>query len=49
MIKVAVVGCLGRMGASIVKAVSAADDMELVCGIDVVSAETEYPLYKSLE
>ena len=49
MIKVAVVGCLGRMGASIVKAVSAADDMELVCGVDVVSAETEYPLYKSLE
>lgn len=49
MIKVAVVGCLGRMGSSIVKAVSAADDMELVCGVDINAADVEYPLYASLQ
>lgn len=34
MIKVAVTGCAGRMGTAVVEAVTAADDMELVCGID---------------
>lgn len=34
MIRVAVSGCAGRMGSSVVAAVRAAEDMELVCGID---------------
>lgn len=34
MIKVAVAGYLGRMGSAVVDAVTAADDMEVVCGID---------------
>lgn len=34
MIRVAVAGCAGRMGSSVVAAVSAADDMKVVCGID---------------
>lgn len=34
MIKVAVAGCAGRMGSAVVNAVSAADDMTCVCGID---------------
>lgn len=32
MIKVAVAGYSGRMGSAVVDAVSAADDMEVVCG-----------------
>jgi 4-hydroxy-tetrahydrodipicolinate reductase len=35
MIKVAVAGCLGRMGSATVNAVTGADDMQLVCGIDI--------------
>lgn len=38
MIKVAVSGALGRMGQEVVKAVSSADDMELVAVIDVMGA-----------
>lgn len=34
-IKVAVLGAQGRMGSEVVKAVTAADDMEIVCAIDV--------------
>ena len=34
MIKVAVAGCGGRMGSAVVDAVKAAEDMELICGID---------------
>ena len=34
MINVAVAGCGGRMGTAVVDAVSAADDMAVVCGID---------------
>ena len=34
MIKVAVSGCAGRMGSSVVEAVGAASDMEIACGID---------------
>ena len=34
MIKVAVSGCFGRMGSAVIDAVSAADDMEVACGID---------------
>ena len=35
MIRVLVNGCFGRMGAQVVKAVSAQDDMEIVGGVDV--------------
>lgn len=48
MIRVAVAGCLGRMGSEAVAAVSAADDMELVCGIDPFGETKEYPLYRSV-
>ncbi|MCL1796856.1 MAG: 4-hydroxy-tetrahydrodipicolinate reductase [Eggerthellaceae bacterium] len=53
MIKVAVNGCVGRMGQAVVEAVLASEDMELVCGIDPhadarVSAAT-YPVYENLE
>lgn len=33
MINVAVAGCAGRMGSAVVDAVTAADDMQVVCGI----------------
>ncbi len=54
MIKVAVAGCLGRMGSSIVKAVDAADDMEIVCGIDTNSIEIApedwpFPLFANID
>ena len=45
MIKVAVAGCMGRMGQAVVKAVQSADDMELVCGIDLLQADVPFPLY----
>lgn len=48
MIRVAVAGCLGRMGSAVVAAVDAADDMELVCGISPFSEEVPYPLYPSV-
>ena len=41
MIKVAVCGCAGRMGQAAVGAVQAAEDMELVCGIDPSGLERE--------
>lgn len=34
MIKVAVTGCAGRMGTAVSDAVRAAEDLELVCGVD---------------
>lgn len=34
MINVAVAGCAGRMGSAVVDAVTAADDMQVVCGVD---------------
>lgn len=48
MIKVAVVGCAGRMGTAVVDAVNAADDMELVCGIDPHGASSQFPVYTSV-
>lgn len=50
MIKVAVAGCAGRMGATIVDAVGKADDLEVACGIDPHSAASEaaYPLFASV-
>lgn len=49
MIKVAVSGCAGRMGATVVETVQAADDMELVCGIDPhSSATTGFPVFPTV-
>ena len=48
MIKVAVVGCLGRMGSAVVDAVNAAEDMQLICGIDLFKGEADYPVYTSV-
>ncbi len=46
MIRVAVAGCAGRMGQAVVDAVTGADDMELVCGIDPHATEgCTYPVY----
>lgn len=39
MIKVAVCGSNGKMGQEVVKAVNAADDMELVAKIDIINGE----------
>lgn len=51
MIKVAVCGCLGRMGSTTVSAVECAEDMEVVCGIDrgdSAQVDTPYPVYSTL-
>lgn len=48
MIKVAVVGCAGRMGSAVVDAVNAAEDMQLICGIDPHGMEASYPLYATV-
>ncbi len=49
MIKVAVAGCAGRMGSAVVDAVNAADDMELVCGIDLFGSGCPYPVYETVQ
>lgn len=49
MIKVAVAGYAGRMGSAVVDAVNAADDMELVCGIDPYSKPADFPTYTSID
>lgn len=49
MIKVAVAGCGGRMGSAVVDAVKAAEDMELICGIDPSNPAKEFPIYPSLD
>lgn len=49
MIKVAVAGCGGRMGSAVVDAVEAAEDMELICGIDPSNPAKEFPVYTSLD
>lgn len=48
MIKVAVCGCAGRMGSAAVGAVSAAEDMELVCGIDPAGVDCDVPVYSTV-
>lgn len=48
MIKVAVVGCAGRMGTAVVNAVKAADDMQLVCGVDPSGGSFDFPVYASI-
>ncbi|MEG0757169.1 MAG: 4-hydroxy-tetrahydrodipicolinate reductase [Raoultibacter sp.] len=49
MIRVAVSGCAGRMGKTVVEAVSAAEDMEVVCGIDPHGAEAPFPVYPCVQ
>lgn len=51
MISVAVAGCAGRMGHTVVEAVSAAPDMTLACGIDphADSAAFEFPVFASVQ
>ena len=51
MIKVAVAGCAGRMGSTVVDVVNAADDMELVCGIDPYGATQElgYTVFANID
>lgn len=49
MIRVAVAGFAGRMGSAVVVAVSAADDMEVACGIDPHAAgSAAFPVHKSV-
>ena len=48
MIKVAVAGCSGRMGTAVVEAVAAADDMQVVCGIDPNVTAYPFPVYSSV-
>lgn len=49
MIRVAVVGCAGRMGQAVVQAVTGADDMQLVCGIDPFAKGDEgFPVYADM-
>ncbi|WP_165252327.1 4-hydroxy-tetrahydrodipicolinate reductase [Adlercreutzia sp. ZJ304] len=51
MIKVAVAGCFGRMGGAVVNAVNAADDMQIVCGIDLKADRNTdaFPVYHEVE
>lgn len=48
MIKVAVAGFAGRMGSAVVDAVSAAEDMEVACGIDPHGAKASFPVFASV-
>ncbi len=55
LIKVAVSGCEGRMGKTVVAAIAAADDMEVVCGIDPAARDVaddaayEFPVFLDVE
>lgn len=49
MIQVAVSGYAGRMGSAVVDAVGAADDMEVVCGIDPSLPKAPFATYASIE
>lgn len=50
MIKVAVCGSGGRMGQAVIEAVSDAEDMELICGIDPkASSDERVPVFTSIE
>lgn len=48
MIRVAVAGFAGRMGSAVVDAVEAAQDMEVVCGIDPNPVEAAFPVYANV-
>ncbi len=49
MITVAVSGCAGRMGNTVVETVKKAEDMKLVCGIDPHTQVCDYPVYRTIE
>ncbi len=49
MIRVAVAGYAGRMGSAVVDAVSAAEDMEVACGIDPFGSVEEFPTFASVD
>lgn len=49
MIKVAVAGCAGKMGQTVVRAVREAPDMELICGIDPQGRGTDLVVYSTLK
>ena len=49
MIRVAVAGYAGRMGSAVVDAVTAADDMEVACGIDPFGKGAGFPTYEAIE
>ena len=49
MITVAVAGCGGRMGSTVVEAVTSAEDMEVVCGIDPFNKRSDIPVLASIE
>ena len=46
--KIILIGACGRMGKA-VAARSAECGMQIVCGVDAVSAELPFPLYKTLD
>ena len=48
MIKVAVSGCAGRMGSTVVDAVGAAEGMEVACGIDPHAQDGAFPVFASV-
>ena len=48
MIRVAVAGYAGRMGSAVVQAVTAAEDMQVVCGIDPFAVEADFPTYENI-
>ena len=48
MIRVAVAGYAGRMGSAVVDAVTAADDMQVVCGIDPFQKDVDFSTYTAL-
>lgn len=49
MINVAVSGFAGRMGSAAVNAVTAADDMQVTCGIDPHGASDAFAVYETVE
>ena len=49
MINVAISGCCGRMGTAVTAAVTAADDMQVVCGVDPhPKGSPDFPVYASV-
>lgn len=49
MISVAVAGYSGRMGATVVDAVTASEDMTVVCGIDPHPTDVDFPTFTSID
>lgn len=49
MINVAVIGYAGRMGDAVVQAVTQADDMQVVCGVDPHTVEAPFPTFRTIQ